>query len=50
MATLPRNGAITLLTVTGLTHREAYKNILVIALIKKLAVFVAGTYQAFSIL
>ena len=41
MDTLPHNGAvITLLAVTGLTHREAYKDIFVITLIKTAAVFV----------
>ena len=41
MDTLPHNGAvITLLAVTGLTHRQAYKDIFVITLIKTLAVFV----------
>ncbi|MCC6074331.1 GntP family permease [Pseudomonas sp. GCM10022188] len=41
MDTLPHNGAvITLLAVTGLTHREAYKDIFGITLIKTLAVFV----------
>jgi H+/gluconate symporter-like permease len=41
MDTLPHNGAvITLLAVTGLTHREAYKDIFVITLTKTLAVFV----------
>jgi len=40
MDTLPHNGAvITLLAVTGLTHREAYKDIFVITLIKSAAVF-----------
>ncbi|WP_454864618.1 GntP family permease [Pseudomonas rhizophila] len=40
MDTLPHNGAvITLLAVTGLTHREAYKDIFCITLIKTLAVF-----------
>ncbi|CDF84293.1 Uncharacterized transporter YxjC [Pseudomonas knackmussii B13] len=40
MDTLPHNGAvITLLAVTGLTHREAYKDIFAITLIKTLAVF-----------
>ncbi len=40
MDTLPHNGAvITLLAVTGLTHREAYKDIFGITLIKTLAVF-----------
>ena len=41
MDTLPHNGAvITLLAVTGLTHKEAYKDIFVITLIKTAAVFV----------
>jgi H+/gluconate symporter-like permease len=41
MDTLPHNGAvITLLAVTGLTHREAYKDIFAITLIKTAAVFV----------
>jgi H+/gluconate symporter-like permease len=49
--TLPHNGAvITLLAVTGLTHRQAYKNIFGITLIKTLAVFVViGVYLIFSI-
>ena len=38
--TLPHNGAvITLLAVTGLTHRESYKDIFAITLIKSAAVF-----------
>ena len=41
MDTLPHNGAvITLLAVTGLTHRQAYKDIFAITLIKTMAVFV----------
>ncbi|MEN3373189.1 GntP family permease [Dechloromonas sp. ZS-1] len=41
MDTLPHNGAvITLLAVTGLTHRVAYKDIFAITLIKTAAVFV----------
>jgi H+/gluconate symporter-like permease len=41
MDTLPHNGAvITLLAVTGLTHREAYKDIFAITCIKTMAVFV----------
>ncbi len=41
MDTLPHNGAvITLLTVTGLTHRQAYFDIFVITCIKTIAVFV----------
>ena len=40
MDTLPHNGAvITLLAVTGLTHRQAYKDIFAITLIKTAAVF-----------
>jgi H+/gluconate symporter-like permease len=42
MDTLPHNGAvITLLAVTGLTHRDSYKDIFVVTLIKTAAVFVA---------
>jgi H+/gluconate symporter-like permease len=46
MDTLPHNGAvITLLAVTGLTHRQAYKDIFVVTLMKTLAVFfVIGFY------
>ena len=41
MDTLPHNGAvITLLAVTGLTHRQSYKDIFVITCIKTAAVFV----------
>jgi len=41
MDTLPHNGAvITLLAVTGLTHRQAYRDIFAITVIKTLAVFV----------
>ncbi len=48
MDTLPHNGAvITLLAVTGLTHRQAYKDVFAITLIKTAAVFVAiGAYYA----
>ncbi len=42
MDTLPHNGAvITLLAVTGLSHRQSYRDIFAITLIKTLAVFVA---------
>jgi H+/gluconate symporter-like permease len=42
MDTLPHNGAvITLLAVTGLTHRQSYRDIFVVTLIKTAAVFVA---------
>jgi H+/gluconate symporter-like permease len=48
MDTLPHNGAvITLLAVTGLTHRQAYKDIFAITIIKTLAVFVIiGAFYA----
>ena len=42
MDTLPHNGAvITLLAVTGLTHKDSYRDIFTITLIKFTAVFVA---------
>ena len=49
MDTLPHNGAIiTLLFITGLTHRQAYKDILAMTGIKVAAVFVAmGCYTVF---
>jgi H+/gluconate symporter-like permease len=41
MDTLPHNGAvITLLAVTGLTHRQSYKDIFAITCLKTVAVFV----------
>jgi H+/gluconate symporter-like permease len=41
MDTLPHNGAvITLLAVTGLTHRDSYKDIFAVTVIKTAAVFV----------
>ena len=48
MDTLPHNGAvITLLAVTGLTHRQAYKDIFAITIIKTTAVFlIIGVYYA----
>ena len=48
MDTLPHNGAvITLLAVTGLTHRQAYKDIFAITIIKTLAVLVIiGVFYA----
>ena len=51
MDTLPHNGAvITVLAVTGLTHRQAYKDIFAITLIKTAAVFVViGVYYATGI-
>ena len=42
MDTLPHNGAvITVLMVTGLTHRQSYKDIFAITLISTLSVFLA---------
>jgi H+/gluconate symporter-like permease len=42
MDTLPHNGAvITLLAVTGLTHKQAYMDVFAITLTKTAAVFVA---------
>jgi H+/gluconate symporter-like permease len=51
MDTLPHNGAvITLLAVTGLTHRVSYGDIFVVTLIKTSAVFVViGVYYLFGI-
>jgi H+/gluconate symporter-like permease len=48
MDTLPHNGAvITVLAVTGLTHRQSYKDIFAITCIKTLAVlFVIAVYYA----
>jgi H+/gluconate symporter-like permease len=48
MDTLPHNGAvITLLAVTGLTHRESYRDIFAVTVIKTLAVFfVIAVYYA----
>ncbi|TYT25101.1 GntP family permease [Luteimonas viscosa] len=48
MDTLPHNGAvITLLAVTGLSHRQSYKDIFAITLIKTAAVFVIiGVFYA----
>jgi H+/gluconate symporter-like permease len=51
MDTLPHNGAvITLLMVTGLTHRTSYKDIFAVTCIKTLAVFVViSVYYATGI-
>jgi H+/gluconate symporter-like permease len=41
MDTLPHNGAvITLLAITGLTHRQSYKDIFVITVLKTVTVFI----------
>jgi H+/gluconate symporter-like permease len=51
MDTLPHNGAvITLLTVTGLTHKTSYKDIFAVTCIKTMAVFVViAAYYLFGI-
>lgn len=51
MDTLPHNGAvITLLAVTGLTHKTSYRDIFAVTLVKTAAVFVViGCYYAFGI-
>ncbi|MFK2903725.1 GntP family permease [Dyella ginsengisoli] len=49
MDTLPHNGAvITLLAVTGLTHRQSYKDIFAITMIKTLAVGVVIAVYAMT--
>jgi H+/gluconate symporter-like permease len=51
MDTLPHNGAvITLLAITGLTHRQAYKDIFAMTIVKTTAVgVVIGAYYLFGI-
>ena len=51
MDTLPHNGAvITLLAVTGLTHRQSYVDIFAITVLKTVAVFVViGVFYATGI-
>lgn len=49
MDTLPHNGAvITLLTVTGLTHRQAYGDIFAVTLIKTCAVFLVIAFYSLT--
>ena len=49
MDTLPHNGAvITVLAVTGLTHRQSYKDIFAITIIKTLTVFVVIGFYALT--
>jgi H+/gluconate symporter-like permease len=50
MDTLPHNGAIiTLLAVTGLTHRQSYPDIFAMTAIKFLTPFIAiGLYRIFG--
>jgi H+/gluconate symporter-like permease len=52
MDTLPHNGAvITLLAVTGLTHKQSYKDIFAVTIIKTLAVFfIIALYTIFGII
>jgi H+/gluconate symporter-like permease len=52
MDTLPHNGAvITLLAVTGLTHKQSYRDIFAITIIKTAAVFVIiGIYTLFGVI
>ncbi|KEO85260.1 GntP family permease [Tumebacillus flagellatus] len=49
MDTLPHNGAvITLLAITGLTHRQSYKDIFAVTVVKTLTVFLlAGVLSIF---
>ncbi len=51
MDTLPHNGAvITLLAVTGLSHRQSYQDIFAVTCIKTMTVFVViGLYYAFGV-
>jgi H+/gluconate symporter-like permease len=51
MDTLPHNGAvITLLAVTGLTHKQSYKDIFAVTIIKTMAVFfIIALYTFFGI-
>jgi H+/gluconate symporter-like permease len=51
MDTLPHNGAvITLLAVTGLTHKQSYRDIFAITIIKTLSVFIViALYTLFGI-
>ena len=49
MDTLPHNGAvITLLAVTGLTHKQSYRDIFAITIIKTIAVFVVIAIYTFT--
>jgi H+/gluconate symporter-like permease len=51
MDTLPHNGAvITLLAVTGLSHRQSYKDVFAITVIKTLAVLmVIGVFYGIGV-
>ncbi|MFF2446953.1 GntP family permease [Neobacillus sp. NPDC058068] len=52
MDTLPHNGAvITLLAVTGLTHKQSYRDIFAVTIIKTIAVFfIIALYTMFGII
>jgi len=52
MDTLPHNGAvITLLAVTGLTHKQSYRDIFAVTIIKTVSVFFAiALYTIFGII
>jgi len=52
MDTLPHNGAvITLLAVTGLTHKQSYRDIFAVTIIKTVAVFfIIALYSIFGII
>jgi H+/gluconate symporter-like permease len=52
MDTLPHNGAvITLLSITGLTHRHSYRDIFILTILKTCSVFfVIAVYYAFRII
>ena len=49
MDTLPHNGAIiTILTVTGLTHKQSYKDIFAITILKTVAVFLVIAFYTLT--
>jgi H+/gluconate symporter-like permease len=52
MDTLPHNGAvITLLAITGLTHRESYHDIFALTMLKTVTVFIViGVFHLFGVI
>ncbi|MBJ8029600.1 GntP family permease [Bacillus cereus group sp. N21] len=49
MDTLPHNGAIiTILTVTGLTHKQSYRDIFAVTILKTVAVFLVIAFYTFT--
>lgn len=49
MDTLPHNGAIiTILTVTGLTHKQSYRDIFAVTILKTIAVFLVIAVYTFT--